>query len=133
MQTISRVWLLCCRRCCKAFLVNAQAPAQLARNIRRREIQADGLAEGDLFGLNKRGNLNLNLRGVGDATGVGVGVADTSAVVFLRTGLGFGEAAGDSVTEGDIVLSTTGVASALLSARRFGVPDSVGVPVSSCD
>jgi len=84
--------------------------------------------------LNKRGNLNLNLRGVGDATGVGVGLGDTSAVVFLRTGFGFGEAAGDSVVEGETALSTAGVASGLLSARRFGgEPDSVGVPVSSCD
>ena len=76
----------------------------------------------------------MNLRGVGDAAGVGVRLADTSAVVFLRTGLGFGEAAGDSVAEGDAALSTGGVASVLLSARRFcGEPDSVGVPVSSCD
>ena len=33
-----------------------------------------GLGEGDLFGLNKRGNLNL--RGVGDGIGVGVGLGD---------------------------------------------------------
>ena len=33
-----------------------------------------GLGEADLFGLNKRGNLNL--RGVGDGTGVGVGLGD---------------------------------------------------------
>jgi len=76
----------------------------------------------------------LNLRGVGDATGVGVGLADTSAVVFLRTALGFGEAAGDSVVEGETAPSTGAVASILLSARRFGgEPDSVGVSVSSCD
>jgi hypothetical protein len=38
-----------------------------------------GLADGELFGLNKRGNLNcgnLNLCGVGDAIGVGVGLGD---------------------------------------------------------
>ena len=38
-----------------------------------------GLGEAELFGLNKRGNLNfgnLNLRGVGDGTGVGVGLGD---------------------------------------------------------
>jgi hypothetical protein len=35
---------------------------------------AAGLGEGDLFGLNKRGNRNL--RGVGDGTGVGVGLGD---------------------------------------------------------
>ena len=35
-----------------------------------------GLADGELFGLNKRGNLSLNLRGVGDGTGVGVGLGD---------------------------------------------------------
>ena len=76
----------------------------------------------------------MNLRGVGEATGVGLGLADTSAFVFLRTGLGLGEAAGDSATEGDAALSTAGVASDLLSARRFGgALDSVGVPVSSCD
>jgi len=42
-----------------------------------------GVADGDALGLNKRGNLSLNLWGVGDATGVGVGLGDTSAVVFL--------------------------------------------------
>jgi len=84
--------------------------------------------------LNKRGNLNLNLRGVGDATGVEVGLAATSVIAFLRTVLGFGEAAGDSVVEGETAPSTGGVASILLSARRFGgEPDSVGVSVSSCD
>jgi hypothetical protein len=33
-----------------------------------------GLGEADLFDLNKRGNLNL--RGVGDGTGAGVGLGD---------------------------------------------------------
>jgi hypothetical protein len=55
-------------------------------------------------------------------------------VVFLRTALGFGEAAGDSVVEGETAPATGGVASILLSVRRFGgEPDSVGVSVSSCD
>jgi hypothetical protein len=85
--------------------------------------------------LNKRGNLNLNLRDVGDATGVGVGLAVTSAFVFLRTALGVAEAAvGDSAAEGDAALSTGGVASVLFSVRCFGgEEDSMGVPVSSCD
>jgi hypothetical protein len=85
--------------------------------------------------LNKRGNLSLNLRGVGDATGVGVAVGDTLTVVFLRIGLGVADtAAGDSAAEGDAPLSTGGVASVLLSVRCFaGERDSVGVPVSSCD
>jgi hypothetical protein len=94
-----------------------------------------GLADGDLFGLNKRGNLNLNLRGVGDATGVGVGVADTSAVVFLRIRPGFGEAAGDSAAEGTVAVSIgEATVAASLDTRCFdGEGDSVGVPVSSCD
>jgi hypothetical protein len=63
-----------------------------------------------------------------------VGLGDTSAVLFLRIRFGVGEAAGDSAVEVDAALSTCGVASVLLSARRFGgEPDSVGVPVSSCD
>jgi hypothetical protein len=93
-----------------------------------------GVGDGDLFGLNKRGNLILNLRGVGDATGVGVGLGDISAVVFLRIRLGIGEAAGDSAAEGDAPLSTGGVASVLCSVRCFGGEgDSMGVPVSSWD
>jgi len=63
-----------------------------------------------------------------------VGLGDTSAVLFLRIRFGVGEAAGDSAAEGDAALLTGGVASVLLSARRFGgEPDSLGVPVSSCD
>jgi hypothetical protein len=61
--------------------------------------------------LNKRGNLNLNLRGVGDATGVEVGLAATSVIAFLRTGLGFGDAAGDVAAEGDVALSAGDTAS----------------------
>ena len=88
----------------------------------------------DCFGLNKRGNLSLNLRGVGDATGVGVGLADTSAAAFLRIRLGVGEAAGDSAAEGDAALSTGGIASVVFCVRCFGGErDSAGVPVNSCD
>jgi hypothetical protein len=74
------------------------------------------------------------LRGVGDATGVGVGLGDISAVVLLRIRLGVGDAAGDSAAEGGAPLSTGGVASVLFSMRCFGGEgDSVGVPVSSWD
>ena len=75
----------------------------------------------------------MNLRGVGDGTGVAVGVGDTLAVVFLRMGLGVGEAAaGDSAAEGAARLSTGGVASVFCWVRCFGVEgDSVGVPVNS--
>ena len=99
------------------------------------EIHADGLADGDVFGLNKRGNLILNLRGVGDATGVGVGLGDTSALVFLRIRLGLAEATGaDLAAEGDALLSTAGAASVVFDVRSFGgEADSTGVPVSSCD
>ena len=91
-----------------------------------------GLGDGDLFGLNKRGNLNL--RGVGDGTGVGVGLGDASAVAFLRVRLGFGEAVGDSAAEGDVVLSAGEVASVVFCVRCFGGEgDSGGVPVSNCD
>ena len=101
----------------------------------RHRIHIDGLGDGDVFDLNKRGNLSLNLRGVGDATGVGAGVGDTLALVFLRIGLGVAEAvAGDSAAEGDAPLSTGGVASVLCCVRCLGAKgDSAGVPVSSCD
>ena len=107
------------------------APLQFAGT----EFTPDGLADGDLFGLNKRGNLILNLRGVGDATGVGVGLAGISAVVFLRIRFGVGEAAGESAAEDDVALSAgEAVAPAFLDTRSFGGEgDSVGVPVSSCD
>ena len=92
------------------------------------------MADGDLLGLNKRGNLNLNLRGVGDATGVEVGLGGTLVIVFLRISLGVGEAAGDSVAEGNATLSTGEVASIRFCVRFFGSEgDSLGVPVSSCD
>jgi hypothetical protein len=95
-----------------------------------------GVGDGDLFGLNRRGNLNLDLRGVGDATGVGVRLGDTSAVVFLRIRLGVGDAAGDSAAEGDAPLSAgEAVAAGFLDTRcSGGEGDSPGgVPVSSCD
>jgi hypothetical protein len=88
----------------------------------------------DCFGLNKRGNLSLNLRGVGDATGVGVGLAGALVIVFLRISLGVCEAAGDSAAEGGSARSTGGVASVRFCVRFFGSEgDSVGVPVSNCD
>jgi hypothetical protein len=84
--------------------------------------------------LNKRGNLNLNLRGVGNATGVEVGLAATSVIAFLRTGLDFGEAAGDVAAEGDVALSAGEAASGPFCVRCFGGEgDSAGVPISSCD
>jgi hypothetical protein len=112
-------------------LAPTTAPLQLGGT----EFTPDGLADGDLFGLNKRGNLILNLRGVGDATGVGVGLAGISPVVFLRIRFGVGEAAGESATEDDVALSAgEAVAAAFLDTRSFGGEgDSVGVPVSSCD
>jgi hypothetical protein len=85
------------------------------------------------LGLNKRGNLNLNLWGVGDATRVGVGLGNTSAVVSLRTRFGFGEAVGNAAAKVGVALSASGVAFVLSSARCFGGEvDSVGVPVSNC-
>ena len=77
----------------------------------------------------------MNLRGVGDATGVGVGLAGISAVVFLRIRFGVGEAAGESAAEDDAALSTGEVSRRFVfDVRFFGSEgDSVGVPVSSCD
>jgi hypothetical protein len=68
------------------------------------------VADGDLFGFNKRGNLILNLLGVGDTTGVRVGLAGALVIVFLRISLGVGEAAGDSAAEGEVALSAGEVA-----------------------
>ena len=93
-----------------------------------------GLGDADLFGLNKRGNLNLC--GVGDGGGVGVGLGDASAIGFLRTRFGFGEVAGDSSAEGDVALSAGEAAvAAVLDTRCFGGGGESpgGVPVSSCD
>jgi hypothetical protein len=114
------------------IVVQSVLTAQFAGS-RRVKFSAAGLADGDLFGLNKRGNLNLDLRGVGDAIGVGVGLRGTSVFVFLRMSLGVGEAAGDSAAD-DPALSIGGVASVGFCVRCFGGEgDSVGVPVSSCD
>ena len=87
-----------------------------------------GLGDADLFGLNKRGNLNLC--GVGDGTGVGVGLGDASAIGFLRLRFGFGEAAGDSAVSGDAALAGT-----FFDTRCCGAGEVSpgGVPVSSCD
>ena len=107
-----------------------------AFSLCRRGIYADGLADGDAFGLNSRRNLNLDLRGVDDATGVGVGLGVTSAVVFLRIRLDVGDAAaGNAAAEGgDAPLSTGGVASVFCCMRCLGGEgDSAGVPVNSCD
>ena len=65
-----------------------------------------------------------------------MGLGDVSTVLFLRIGLGVGEAvADDSAAEGDAAFSTgNGVASVLFCVRCFvGEPDSFGVPVNSCD
>jgi hypothetical protein len=89
-----------------------------------------GVGDADLFGLNKRGNLNLC--GVGDGTGVGIGVGD--AVAFLRVRFGFGEAAGDSASDADVALSAGEVVWVVLGVGCFGgEADSVGVPVSNCE
>lgn len=78
----------------------------------------------------------MNLRGVGDATGVGVGLglADASAAAFLRIRFGVGEAAGDAAGEGGVALSAGEAASVSFCVRCFGDErDPAGVPVSSCD
>jgi len=111
-------------------LAPAAAPLPLAGAV----FPLAGLADGDLFRLKKFGNRNLNLRGVAVGTGVGVALGETAAVVLLRVRFGFGEAAGDSTSEGNAALSTGGVASVLFCVRCFGGEgDSGGVPVSSCD
>ena len=69
-------------------------------------VPPTGAAEGGglaaRLGLNKLGNLSLNLR-------VGVGLADGLAVasgcVFLRSRLAVGDAAGDSAVTGEIAVS----------------------------
>ena len=93
-----------------------------------------GLADGELFGLNKRGNLILNLRGVGDGTGVGVGLGDARAAAFLRVRLGFGEVAGASAGEGSAAVLAGESVPVFVGVRCFdGEGDSMGVPVSNCD
>jgi hypothetical protein len=76
----------------------------------------------------------LNLRGVGDATGVGEGLGDSSAVDFLRIRFGFGEVVGDSAAKAGVALSVVEVAGVLLGVGCFsGEENSLGVPVSSWD
>jgi hypothetical protein len=110
-------------------------PSRGSSSACRRWIHADGPGDGDLLGLNKRGNLSFDLRGVGEATGVGVGLGDISAVVFLRTRLGVREAAaGDPAAERDAALSHGRVSSIAFSVCCFDDErDSTGVSVSSCD
>jgi hypothetical protein len=111
--------------------------AAMALPVARPEFMPTGVGDGTLLVLNKRGNLNLNLCGVGDGIGAGVGVAvgDASGIDFLRMRFGFGEPAGDSASEGDATLSTGGVASVRFCVLSFGgvIGDSTGVPVSNCD
>jgi len=116
----------------------ALAPAAVPVPLAGAGFMPAGLGDADLFGLNKRGNLNcgnLNWWGDGVTTGVGVGLGDASAIAFLRTRFGFGEAAGDSAGEGDTALSAgEALAATFLDTRcSGGEGDSVGVPVSSCD
>jgi hypothetical protein len=97
-----------------------------------------GLGDGDVFGLNKRGNLrrgNLNFWGDGVALGVGVGVGDARATAFLRVRLGFGEVAGTSAAaEGAAAVLAGESVSVFVGVRSFeGEEDSIGVPVSNCD
>jgi hypothetical protein len=94
-----------------------------------------GLWEAELFGLNKRGNRSLNLRGVGDGIGVGVGLGNARAAAFLRVRLGFGEVAGASAGEGSAAAVLTGESvSVFVGVRCFdGEGDPIGVPVSNCD
>ena len=113
-----------------AALAPVVAPLQLAGA----GFMPTGVGDASLFGLNKRGNLNL--RGFGDGSGVGVGFAVGLAVVSLRLRFGFGEAAGDSVAEGDPALSVgEALVAAFLDTLCLGGEwDSLGgVPVSSCD
>jgi len=102
-----------------------------------RVIQAAGLGDGEVFGLNKRGNLNcgnLNLWGDGVTFGVGVAVGDDPVVGFFRVRFGSGEVAGVSVGDCSVVVSACGLASAFLCVGCFvGDADPMGVPVNSCD
>jgi hypothetical protein len=61
-----------------ATLAPVAVPVQLAGA----GFMPAGVGDAGLFGLNKRGNLNL--RGFGDGSGVGAGFAGGPAVVSLR-------------------------------------------------
>jgi hypothetical protein len=108
-------------------LAPAAAPLALAGVL----FSPAGLADGDLFRLKKFGNRNLNLPGVAVGRGVGVALGETAAVVLLRLRFGFGKAARDSTSEGDVALSTGGVASVLFCVPCFDGEKDSGV--SSCD
>ena len=120
----------------KTYLSDVR-PWRNASSTCRRQIQTGGLGDGEVFGLNKRGNFNcgnLNLWGDGVTIGVGVAVGDASVVAFFRAGFGFGEVAGASDAEGSVAVSACEFASAFLCVRCFvGDADCVGVPVKSCD
>ena len=89
-----------------------------------------GAGEGDALterlGLNKLGNLSLNLR---DGVGLAAGLAVASGCVFLRGRLAVGDTAGDSAVTGAVAVSAGEVvASALVCWRCFfvGEGDSAG-------
>ena len=83
--------------------------------------EGDGLIE--RLGLNKLGNLSLNLR---DGVGLADGLAVASGSVFLRRRLSVGDTAGDSAVTGGVAVSA-GVTpgSALLSWRCFFAGEAV--------
>jgi len=84
---------------------------------------AAGLADAEVFGLNK--SPSMNLAGAADAAGVAAALAAVSVLAFLRVRFSAGEA------EVAAVLSAAGeaaaVASAFLCERRFpGEGDAAG-------
>lgn len=86
--------------------------------------EGDGLTE--RLGLNKFGNLSLNLR---DGVGLADGLAVASGCAFLRGRLVVGDTAGDSAGTGEVAVSVgVAVASTLLGWRCFfaGEGDSAG-------
>jgi len=86
--------------------------------------EGDGLTE--RLGLNKLGNLSLNLR---EGVGVADGLAVASGSVFLRGRLAVGDIAGDpAVTSGVAVSAGVALASARLGWGCFfaGEGDWVG-------
>ena len=94
-----------------------------------------GAAEGDalaeLLGLNK--SPSVNLPGDADAAGLATGLAAVSVFAFLRARFSLGEAAGDSVVEGEAAFSAgEAVASAFLCVRCFvGEGDSAGAALGA--